>query len=128
MSFPRFFMKFSAMPFAHGAYGIFFLCSKPIYFAYNLNSSLLYGGPLSLAISSGIPNVERILSIAGMTAVPEVERKISTIGNLEYRHCTTSKYSPVSNGPYRSVASFDQPSKAHGPLIIDYPPALANAQ
>ena len=110
MIFPRFFIKFSAMPFAHGAYGIFFLCSKLMYLAYDLNSSLLYGGPLSLAISSGIPNVERILSNAGMTAVPEVERMISTIGNLEYWHCTTSRYSPVSNGLYRSVASSDHGS------------------
>ena len=42
----------------------------------SLNSSLLYGGPLSLAISSGIPNIERILSITGMTAVPEAERNV----------------------------------------------------
>jgi len=69
-----------AVPLAHG---IFVVCSKPIYLAYWLNFSLFYGGPLSLTISCGIPNVGKTLSNTGMHAFVDVEETISTIGNRE---------------------------------------------
>ena len=83
INFPRFFIKFSAMPFAQGVYGIFFVCLKPMYLAYCLNWSQLNGVLLSLVISDGIPKYDRILSSAGMHASADVECTISTAGYLE---------------------------------------------
>ena len=83
INFLRFFIKFSAVPFAQGVYGIFSVCLKPMYLEYCLNCSLLYGVPLSLVISEGIPKYDRILSSAEMHASVDVECTISTAGYLE---------------------------------------------
>jgi hypothetical protein len=66
---------------------------------YLLYSWLLYSGPLSDLITVGRPCVANILSNFGITVEAFVDLTISTSGNREYLLITTSKYSPVGNGP-----------------------------
>ena len=76
-------MKRSAVPFAHGASGVIFLCLNPNLFANFLKSNELNGGPLSEVMDAGVPNNSSILSIAGSTAAADVEWVTVTSGYLD---------------------------------------------
>ena len=51
----------------------------------------------------GIPWLENILYIFGIIALAEVECTMSTLGNREYASMTTKRYSPIRNGPQKSM-------------------------
>ena len=96
---PRGCMNLSASAFPCGQYGVENSGLIPSVSRYLRYSSPLNGGPLSDFTMLGMPCVAKILSNFGITVDALVDRTISTSGYLEYRSITTSKYSPVGNGP-----------------------------
>lgn len=70
MTFMDFFalcIKHSVLALTRGCKGVIFLCLKPVWWAYVLNSWLLNGWPLSVFNDLGIPNYAKISSSHGIT-------------------------------------------------------------
>ena len=63
----------------------------------------LKGRPLSDFTFAGNKNVENTLSTIGITFSAAIDLVISTTGNREYSSMMTSRYSPVSTGPQKSI-------------------------
>ncbi len=77
--------------------------SGPVSLMKSRMSLLENGGPLSLIRISGIPCRANIPSNFGIVDLADVDVTISTSGYLLYASMTTSKYSPVGNGPKKSM-------------------------
>lgn len=72
-------MKHSVLALTQGCKGVVFLCLKPVWWAYVLNSWPLNGRPLSVFNDLGIPNYAKILSSRGITLLTEVEVMMLTV-------------------------------------------------
>jgi len=80
---PRFHIKCSTVPFAHGANSVTLVCLNPNFLAKLANWCPENGGSLSVPILKGMPKSVRIQSIAGITVVAYMEFTISTAGYHE---------------------------------------------
>ena len=80
---PMVLMKRSASPFASGHSGVIFRCLKPREEAKSANCFPLNGGPLSVRMTSGIPNVEKMSSSFDLTYLKDVDFMVCTIGKRE---------------------------------------------
>ena len=111
---PTTFMKDSAVPFAWGQRGVTFLWINPLFCANSANFLLLKGGPLSDVSESGTPFETNISFSSLMMLSASVDWFLAMTrisGHLEYKHLTTSIFSPVGTGPKRSAET-----DSHGPF------------
>ena len=86
----------------------------PFYSMYLSISWLVKGGPLSHCTTAAIPCVAKFWSNLGIIAAAEVDWTTWASGNLELASVTTSRYSPVGNGPQKLMLTVCQSAGGSG--------------
>ena len=95
--FPSVLINLSAVAFAWGHSGDLSMVKPHV--GRKPAELLTEGGAVVCLRVPGMPSIEKILSMTGITEFAEVECMTSTTGYREYSSTLTSKCSPVGSGP-----------------------------